>query len=326
MAFKSKYTGKQIENLLDSVNNGEIGGATLTENDIAGMGFTKNTGTITAIQANGTTVASSGTANIPAATTSAYGVTKLSTSTSSTSTSLAATASAVKSAYDLANGKQDKLVSGTNIKTINGQSLLGSGDITVQGGGSSGSGSSVYTEVNHGTSDTTFELTPNTFHIWDEVTAMNLTLGAETSGIANEYIFQFASGSIPTTLTLPDNIKFSEDLVIEANKIYQISILKGLGSVLEWDNVVSIFPVTLSYTENNSQLGTRVYNELASIIGTGSGVLNDGDLTFILSNQSIIVTNVFYILSPYEGYVLYDNGMEYYILQSGGQIRYYLYD
>ena len=130
MAFKSKYTGSQIENLLDSVNNGEIGGTTLTEADIAGMGFTKNTGTITAVQANGTVVASSGTANIPAATTSAYGVTKLSSSTSSTSTTLAATASAVKSAYDLANGKQDKLISGTNIKTINGQSLLGSGDIT----------------------------------------------------------------------------------------------------------------------------------------------------------------------------------------------------
>ena len=33
--------------------------------------------------------------------------------------------------------KQDKLVSGTNIKTINGQSLLGSGDITIQGGSNS---------------------------------------------------------------------------------------------------------------------------------------------------------------------------------------------
>ncbi len=30
------------------------------------------------------------------------------------------------------NGKQDALVSGTNIKTINGTSILGSGDITVQ--------------------------------------------------------------------------------------------------------------------------------------------------------------------------------------------------
>ena len=30
--------------------------------------------------------------------------------------------------------KQEKLVSGTNIKTINGQSILGNGDITIEGG------------------------------------------------------------------------------------------------------------------------------------------------------------------------------------------------
>ena len=33
-------------------------------------------------------------------------------------------------------GKQDNLVSGTNIKTINSQSLLGSGNIVISGGGS----------------------------------------------------------------------------------------------------------------------------------------------------------------------------------------------
>ena len=59
-------------------------------------------GTITEIKANGTSIATSGVANIPAASTSAYGVIKLSSSTSSTSTTLAATASAVKAAYDLA--------------------------------------------------------------------------------------------------------------------------------------------------------------------------------------------------------------------------------
>jgi hypothetical protein len=37
--------------------------------------------------------------------------------------------------YQSAGNKQDTLVSGTNIKTINNQSLLGSGDITIQGGG-----------------------------------------------------------------------------------------------------------------------------------------------------------------------------------------------
>lgn len=60
-----------------------------------------------------------------------YGYTKLSDSISSTSTNVAATANAVKTAYDLANSKQDALVSGTNIKTINNESLLGSGNIPI---------------------------------------------------------------------------------------------------------------------------------------------------------------------------------------------------
>lgn len=79
------------------------------------------------------------------ASTTNYGATKLSSSTSSTSTVLAATSSAVKSAYDLANGKQDALVSGTNIKTINNNSLLGSGNISI---------SSSSKNVWYGTSDT----------------------------------------------------------------------------------------------------------------------------------------------------------------------------
>ena len=33
------------------------------------------------------------------------------------------------------DGKQDKLVSGTNIRTVNGQTLLGNGNITIEGGG-----------------------------------------------------------------------------------------------------------------------------------------------------------------------------------------------
>lgn len=73
------------------------------------------------------------------ATTTYYGVTKLSSATNSTSDAMAATPAAVKAAYDHASSKQDALVSGENIKTINGESLLGSGDITV---GGSGGGSS----------------------------------------------------------------------------------------------------------------------------------------------------------------------------------------
>lgn len=136
--------------------------------------------------------------------------------------------------------KQDKLVSGTNIKTINGTSILGSGNITISGGGSSSGGSGAYTQVNHGTSDTTFTLTPNTFHVWDEVPSLTLTLGEETAGVANEFLFQFTSGSTATSLTLPDSIKWVNDSapVIVEGKIYQISILSGLGAYLEFNNTI----------------------------------------------------------------------------------------
>lgn len=441
----------------------------VTESTVSGWGFTKNTGTITGVSANGTSVATSGVANIPAASTSAYGVTKLSSSISSTSTTLAATASSVKAAYDLANGKQEKLVSGTNIKTINGESILGEGNIVINSSSSeettidngvyavtadeklidyneadescigvaliagehkfmiaksdatdgtnttlywgknlfqkdvagitntsgsgyigegktygtdfttwstgpvvdfngaantaaiiagytehgvsmdardmctvlntfntsdsyndwyvpacgqlalmylaktdinaalaniggtafesnsywsssendasyawrvnfnygyvnlsnkgydafrvrfirditvkslkervsdleskikdlntSGSSNGAYAEINHGTSDTTFTLTPNTFHVWDEVASLDLSFAEETAGVANEYLFQFTSGATATTLTLPDGLKWAEELVVASNAVYQVSVLKGLGVWVEF--------------------------------------------------------------------------------------------
>lgn len=51
--------------------------------------------------------------------------------------------------------KQDVLVSGTNIKTINGESLLGSGDITVGGGGGS---SGLVLNIIHEQGGTTYTL------------------------------------------------------------------------------------------------------------------------------------------------------------------------
>ncbi len=144
------------------------------------------------------------------------------------------------------SGKQDKLVSGTNIKTINGESVLGSGDITITSSGGA------YPEVNHGTGDTTFTLTPNTFHVWDEVTSLTLNFGSGISGVANEYLFQFTSGPTATSLTLPDDIKWANDNVptIKANMIYQVSVLRGLASVLEFNNISLIFFYT-----NDSRYG-----------------------------------------------------------------------
>lgn len=458
MSYKSKYTGLQIDDILDSVEgkqneiedlasirSGAAKGATALQS------YTEQyKGTITGVSANGTSIATNGVANIPAASTSKYGVTKLNSATNSTSTTEAATASAVKAVYDLANGKQDKLVSGTNIKTINGTSILGSGDITVakienfgetpsldnvaaiynpidgllyglpgsqstgdaddhllsvgtvktingesilgsgditisgggdylpsaggdidgalqvnddltvmgtiasptlimasggvegyirkndcilgieneniiwgkeaneyyitakgdgtkflsndgtyktiSSGGSSSGGSGAYAEVNHGTSDTTFTLTPNTFHVWDEVSSLTLTLGSETSGVANEYLFQFNSGATATVLTLPDDIKWANDTAptIIENMIYQVSILKGLASVLEFSNAPTLIENHITYDEGDFMNGGTISFEYPTASELTFGMDYYGSGTLIVPQGSTQVNVEWY--------------------------------
>lgn len=169
-----KISGKQ-DKLTSGTNIKTINGASILGSGDISISASGG-GTITGVSANGTSIATSGVANIPAASTSAYGVTKLSTSTSSTSTTLAATASAVKSAYDLANsykgtvtgvkvnGETKNPSSGTvdigNVVTsikINGSIKTPSSGVidlgSISGGTSSGDSSSTDTE--------SIELDPN---------------------------------------------------------------------------------------------------------------------------------------------------------------------
>lgn len=287
MAYQSKYTGLQIDDILDSVEYkqnqiedlasiraGAQKGATALQSYTE-----KYTGTVTGIKINGTVKSGSGVIDLGTITTvtestvSGWGFTKnagtyskpsggipKSDLASAVQTSLGKADTALQSHQDI-SGKQDKLVSGTNIKTINGTSLLGSGNIVISGGGGSSSGSGAYAEVNHGTSDTTFTLTPNTFHVWDEVSALTLTLGSETAGVANEYLFQFTSGATVTSLTLPDDIKWTEELVIEMNRIYQVSILKGLASVLSWESEPKLIENKFHFVANKFNYYDRVVFE-----------------------------------------------------------------
>jgi hypothetical protein len=289
----------------------------VTESTVSGWGFTKNTGTyskpsggipktdlatavqtslgkadtalqsyteqykgtVTGVKVNGSTKSpSSGTVDIGNVVTSV----KINGSSKSPSSGVVDLGTVITSHQDI-SGKQDKLVSGTNIKTINGQSLLGSGNITIEGGsggGGSSSGSSAYSEVNHGASDTTFTLTPNTFHVWDEVSALTLALGSEISGVANEYLFQFTSGSAATSLTLSEDIKWANDNppTIVENMIYQVSILKGLASVLEFANAPSLInnkaTVSISGTKYLVSLQYAAASNIVVKVRTADGLIS----------------------------------------------------
>lgn len=83
--------------------------------------------------------------------------------------------------------------------------------------------------VNHGTSNTTFELTPNIYHKWDTVTNLTLTLADAPEDTYNEYMFQFTSGDTATTLSVPNTIQWVIQPNILSNRTYQCSIVNNIG-------------------------------------------------------------------------------------------------
>lgn len=270
-ADKSSLAAVATSGSYNDLSNKPTIPAAVTESTVSGWGFTKNTGTYSKPSTGipKTDLASAVQTSLGKADTALQSYTekykgtvtgvKINGTTKNPSSGVVDLGTVITSHQDI-SGKQDKLVSGTNIKTINGTSLLGSGNIVISGGGGSSSGSGAYAEVNHGTSDTTFTLTPNTFHVWDEVSALTLTLGSETAGVANEYLFQFTSGSEATTLTMSDDIKWANDAApaIEPNMIYQVSILKGLASVLEFSNALNLIENHITYNEGDFMNGGTI--------------------------------------------------------------------
>ena len=82
-----------------------------------------------------------------------------------------------------------------------------------------------------GSGAVTKQIKPNTFYKFGEVTNLTISFAAEESGIINEYMFEFVSGATPTTLSLPDSVKWSGGSAptIEASKTYQVSIVNNLA-------------------------------------------------------------------------------------------------
>ena len=103
-------------------------------------GYTTNTGTITGITMNGVSKGTSGVVDLGTVITDISGKQDVIDSSHKLSADLVddtSTTNKFVTASDKStwSGKQDALVSGTNIKTINNESILGSGNITIQGGG-----------------------------------------------------------------------------------------------------------------------------------------------------------------------------------------------
>lgn len=119
--YNSKYTGEQVEGILDKAQNSAY---TKSEVDQA---ISDATSALTPVDLSNYY-------------TSAQTDQKIATASGNTITAVEgkgyATTATTADLQQQVNGKQATLVSGTNIKTINNESILGEGNITIQGGGS----------------------------------------------------------------------------------------------------------------------------------------------------------------------------------------------
>lgn len=102
-----------------------------------------------------------------------------------------------KQINDLFSGKQDTLVSGTNIKTVNGSTLLGSGDLVVSGGASLPVVQTFTGAKTLGLSDI------NTYNVSQDATAQTVTLPAQATvswtSDAEIHIERGAAGAVSIT-------------------------------------------------------------------------------------------------------------------------------
>lgn len=102
------------------------------------------------------------------------------------------------------SSKQDTLVSGTNIKTINNESILGSGNITIQGGGGVSSGE-VQTMINaavSGKADTS-AVTENEYVVSQAINALNVGK-VDTSAITSAMTSGSTDSQVPSAKCVYD--------------------------------------------------------------------------------------------------------------------------
>lgn len=140
--------------------------------------------------------------------------------------------------------------------------------------------------IDHGTEDTTFTLTPNKFHVWGEVDSLTLSFGEEQSGVMNEYLFQFSSGTNATALSLPEGVEWENGAYPEllANATHQVSIVNGLASIAHYytrkyltievleDGLTFAFPKELEYRVNEGKWKTLSANTASPSFVSGDKI------------------------------------------------------
>lgn len=156
------------------------------------------------------------------------------------------------------SGKQDKLTSGTNIKTINNQSILGSGNIDIQGGGSESVA-------------------------WGDITGKPDFKAVATSGSYDDLTNKPA---IPTkTSDLTNNSGFVNDYQLSGkqDKLVSGTSIKTINN----ESILGSGNITTASQSELTNLATTVGNQVSAITALNTAVFKNGDNQFDVVNGRI---------------------------------------
>ena len=231
-------------------------------------------------------------------------ITNLQTTVGNQDKSIIANAQAIQ-------GKQDKLVSGTNIKTINNQSILGSGNISIEGGGST-------VVVDDALSDTSENPVQNKV-ITTRITSIESSLGSKAnasdiptkvSQLENDSTYQ-TKANLDTALAdyaktsdvnsknaLQDEaIQSKQDKLISGTNIKTINnqSLLGEGNIsIEAGSSITVDSELSTTSENpvqNKVITTKV-NSLETSLGSKASQTDLDNLSSTVTTQGQTITSI----------------------------------
>lgn len=175
-------------------------------------------------------------------------------------------------ANSLLDDKQDELVSGNNIKTINNESILGSGNIEIQGGGASytaGTNIEITSEnvINNtipyeGTSENGFVLGQKKANTTISTTAVGVGKNINASGLQTVVIGNNATGSNQMSVAIGDNATI--------DSVNGVAI--GRGAEIHGNNSIAIGYGATTYKSSSIALGKSAIARQGNLFQVGSDI------------------------------------------------------
>lgn len=131
----------------------------------------------------------------------------------------------------------------------------------------------------------TVAIQPNTLNVWGRATSLSLTLATPDSTLdMNVYMAQFTSGKTPTVLTLPDNLLWLSSPVINADRIYRLTIINNLATIEEW--IPSAEPnIIIATYKASTRYATRLLGSAFNIGQVKKMFIDDVEVTPVDSHS-----------------------------------------